>query len=223
MKRLIIVLLIMVLTSCEERIVQLPETGNNKITEVLDVSPIYIFYNEETGEAEFNRANMIGTTNWLVNIDKRLTLKQILPHLQYLQEKRNKGGMHKNEEARNYFTCSNLDIENLAFIDFTELQFIDEMPTNIFEETPLNPSDKSTFLNFNSVDDVSIYDSSGNYHISKPMLFVLNYLEDLDIKHPIVLSFSNEITFQGYISAKTALMEIKNEKLELANKEFIYN
>ena len=45
-----------------------------------------MFYTKDTGDIEFNRRNMISTTNWLVNIDKRLTLKQILPHLKYLQD-----------------------------------------------------------------------------------------------------------------------------------------
>ncbi len=66
-------------------------TYNEEITEVIDVSPVYLFFDEVTDSVEFNRRNMISSTNWLVNIDKRLTLKQVLPHLQYLQEKRQEG------------------------------------------------------------------------------------------------------------------------------------
>ena len=109
MNRILLLLLIFTF-SCAERELQLPVTTTNEITEVLDVSPIYMFYDVETGEADFNRNNMISTTNWLVNIDKRLTLKQILPHLQYLQEKRRGDGIHKNENAKNYFTCFNVYI-----------------------------------------------------------------------------------------------------------------
>jgi len=52
------------------------EVENAEITEVLDVSPAYIFYDETQPDSTlFNRKNLIGTTNWLVNVDKRLTLE----------------------------------------------------------------------------------------------------------------------------------------------------
>ena len=113
MKQLLFLFTFFLLTSCNKRLVQLPETTNKDITEVIDVSPVYMFYDEETDSVEFNRRNMISATNWLVNIDKRLTLKQILPHLQYLQEKRQGGEKHS---FHNYFTCNNTDLKNLSFI-----------------------------------------------------------------------------------------------------------
>ena len=117
MKRIVLILLSTFSFSCAERELQLPVITANDITEILDVSPIYMFYDEATDSVDFNRKNMISTTNWLVNIDKRLTLKQILPHLQYLQEKRRGDGMHKNENAKNYFTCFNEDAKSLSFIE----------------------------------------------------------------------------------------------------------
>jgi len=222
-KLLVFITLCFFLSSCRERIVQLPKTTNNEITEVLDVSPIYIFYNEETGESEFNRANMIGTTNWLVNIDKRLTLKLVLPHLQYLQEKRNKDSMHKNEEARNYFTCSNPETGSLAFIDFTEVQFKKDTLKKVSKKYSSLSEEKLTFLNVESLNHFSIYTSSGENHIEKNISFVVTYLEDADLDFPVFLNFSEEISFQDYISVKSELSNIKNQKLKISNQEFIYN
>jgi hypothetical protein len=49
---------------------------NEPITEVLDVSLAHIFYDETQHHSIFlNRKNRIISANWLVNIDKRLTLK----------------------------------------------------------------------------------------------------------------------------------------------------
>ena len=137
MKHLFYVLILLSLLSCgSDKIVQLPEIENATITEIHDVSPIYMFFDKETDTIEFNRKNMIGTTNWLVNIDKRLTLKQILPHLQYLQEKRHSDGMHKNENAKNYFTCHDLSINNLGFIEFTDVYYImDESAEDFIEKS----------------------------------------------------------------------------------------
>ncbi len=113
--------------SCNnERVIQLPEIENAKITEVLDVSPAYIFYDETQPDSTlFNRKNLIGTTNWLVNVDKRLTLRQAIPHIQYLQDRRKKASMHKNEAAKNYFTCNDTSINNLGFVEFTNVNYSD--------------------------------------------------------------------------------------------------
>ena len=126
--RYLSVLIILVLFSCgDEKIIQLPEIKNADITEALDVSPAYIFYDETQPDSTlFNRKNLISTTNWLVNVDKRLTLKQAIPHLQYLQSKRRKASMHKNENAKNYFTCNNTSFKNLGFLEFTELTYLNK-------------------------------------------------------------------------------------------------
>lgn len=223
MKRFIVLLLLITLIACNERVVQLPTTTNSEITEVLDVSPIYIFYNEDTGAADFNRSNMIGTTNWLVNIDKRLTLKQVLPHLQYLQEKRNKDSMHKNDEARNYYTCSNLEIENLAFIDFTELVYINGDSQDFTKNLITNESGDIITLKIDSLKSISIINSEGKELVEKDISFITNYLEELESNHQVTINLYEDISFQDYIAFKSNLLEIKNKKLELVNKEFIYN
>ena len=77
MRRWLVLLIGLVVLSCNnERVLQLPEVENAEITEVLDISPAYIFYDETQPDSNlFNRKNLIGTTNWLVNVDKRLTLE----------------------------------------------------------------------------------------------------------------------------------------------------
>ena len=60
MKQLIILFFsFCLLSSCNERVIQLPETTNKDITEVIDMSPVYMFYNEDLDSVEFNRRNMI--------------------------------------------------------------------------------------------------------------------------------------------------------------------
>ena len=128
MKRIVLILLTALAFSCAERELQLPVTTANDITEILDVSPIYLFYDEATDSVDFNRKNMISTTNWLVNIDRRLTLKQILPHLQYLQEKRRGDGMHKNENAKNRHLGVEYSMIGMPLVHITFLAII-----NFFE------------------------------------------------------------------------------------------
>ncbi|MDX1700266.1 MAG: hypothetical protein R3250_06590, partial [Melioribacteraceae bacterium] len=99
MKYVFTILMLLMFFSCgNEKIIQLPEINQPEINEVLDVSPAYIFYNETKPDSvELNRKNLISTTNWLVNVDKRLSLRQVIPPIRYIQNKKRNAQMHKNE------------------------------------------------------------------------------------------------------------------------------
>ena len=225
MKRLLFLFIILTCFSCTKKIVQLPETTNQDITELLDVSPVYMFYDEENDSIEFNRKNMISTTNWLVNIDKRLTLKQILPHLQYLQDKRHGDGMHKNENADNYFTCNNTDLKNLSFIEFTDIFY----KTNFNNDNDLDFFSENYFgvVKFNSLESIEIiseyeeYTDIEEYNISSLLKNIgeLTKSDNITIK----LSFNSNLSFQEYITIKSKLLTIKSDSLEILNQEIIYN
>lgn len=204
-------------TSCNKRIVQLPETTNKDITDVIDVSPIYMFYDEENDSVEFNRKNMISTTNWLVNIDKRLTLKQILPHLQYLQEKRHGDGMHTNENAKNYFTCNNTDLKNLSFIEFTDINYYEDYPNKDYEEDKIYIYVHANGKTSSSNDTHNEYESFSTYIDLKKEYF--KNIPEIET----ILSFHEDLSFQNYIDIKSKLLAIKSDSLKISNQEIIYN
>lgn len=89
MKHVLVCLALIIFSACTgDKSVLLPEINGSEITEITDVSPAYIFYDETKKDSvELNRKSLIISTNWLVNIDKRLTLKQALPSIVKLQEK----------------------------------------------------------------------------------------------------------------------------------------
>src|SRR5690606_26364139 len=139
-------IILMFIFSCgKDKVVQLPEIDNATISEVNDISAVYIFYNEnEPDSVELNRNNLISTTNWLFNVDKRLTLKQAIPQIKLLQEKRRNAQLHKNENAKNYFTCNDLSRKNLGFIEFTDVVYkIDK--TQKPNTAKLKPFDKEDY------------------------------------------------------------------------------
>ena len=125
-------LITLFLWSCgNEKVIQLPEVQHAKISEILDVSPAYIFYNEtQPDSVELNRKNLIISTNWLFNVDKRLTLEQAIPKIKFLQDKKRNAKMHKNEAAKNYYTCNDTSIKNLGFIEFTNVNYIEKIKFN---------------------------------------------------------------------------------------------
>ena len=217
--------------------VKLPETTNQDITEVLDVSPIYMFYDEETDSVEFNRKNMISTTNWLVNIDKHLTLDQILPHLQYLQEKRQGDGMHKNENARNYFTCNNTDLKNLSFIEFTNVFYntIDYNEIFLLNDLTDEETNSEILKRFkNNIDPQQvkfkrvIIESIDKIHLSGSIYTSSEFIKsnlNYSLKNYSALFFyiNSKMTFQDYITIETLIKKIESDKLKVSNYQVIYN
>lgn len=221
-KKLLVLILISCCIACQnQRIVELPQIKNAAISEVLDVSPVYMFYDTTAQDSViFNRKNMISTTNWLVNIDRRLTLKQIFPHLQYLQEKRQKAGMHKNESAKNYFTCNDLSIANIGFIEFTRANYLASLNTNIGTKQ----NHIYLFLNKNnSIEIKSSTDHLSEISTSKFIETIEDYLKKNDSINEIFLVFNEELTFQKYIDYKVLLSEINVERNTISSNEYILN
>ena len=155
---LLFILCFLVISCGKEKVIQLPEIEHSEITEINDVSAAYLFYDEtQPDSVELNRKNLISTTNWLVNIDKRLTLKQVIPHIQFLQEKK-KNSSHKNKNAKNYFTCNDISLKNLGFIEFTDVVYRNEIVSNYFSKTS-NLTQKQMFgVVIHSINDIEITD-----------------------------------------------------------------
>ena len=218
-----ILLFILLLTSCNKKTVLLPEMDNKDITKILDVSPAYIFYDETKKDSvEFNRKNLIGTTNWLVNIDKRLTLKQIMPHLVYLQEKRSKDGMHKNKNAKNYFTCSNPGIQNLAFIEFTDVVFHTSNTDYYYDRI-----DKTSKLRNGIYIDIKTKTLASVNEKNVNIDNLLNYLNTAELylnstETHIHLSINKDLTFQDYITYKNLFLRLDLPNVTFTNDEIIY-
>ncbi len=125
MKRIVSVVVVILLISCNnQEEMLLPKADKTMVKEVMDHSPIYLFFRVKDKDtvAELNRKNAIGTSNWIFNIDKRLPLKVVIPHLQFMQEKRKKG-MHTNDKAENYFSYADSIGKNLAFLPFTKVNY----------------------------------------------------------------------------------------------------
>jgi len=216
MKKLLYLLLITAFLNCNnERVLELPKIESAEIIEVLDVSHAYIFYDETQPDSTlFNRKNLIGTTNWLVNVDKRLTLKQAIPHIQYLQDKRKKASMHKNEAAKNYFTCNETSIKNLGFVEFTDV--------NYSNSSEISQDYKTCIMTVNSLKEIT-FSSSANLNISfskKNFSSVLPILKsEFGESIKLIMNFNESLSFQDYITIKNNLATFQNS---ISNNEFIY-
>ncbi len=228
MRYWVLIILLSLFSCSDKKVIVLPEIGNAKITEVNDVSAAYLFYDvTQADSVEFNRKNIIGTTNWLVNVDKRLTLKQAMPHIKYLQDKRRNAKMHKNEAARNYFTCNDTIIKNLGFIDFTDVDYITDLDS--FKDESILKSELKYvtihfFSEFTLIDEFSgLKHTRSDAMINKanPVDNELNKLKKSDELTEVSLFFDSKLTFQEYIALKSKILTINSENVLIINEEFI--
>ncbi|WP_296384354.1 hypothetical protein [Winogradskyella sp.] len=207
---------------------QLPEIENAEITEVLDVSPAYIFYDETQPDSTLlNRKNLIITTNWLVNVDKRLTLKQAIPHIKFLQDKKRNAEMHKNEEAKNYFTCNDTSIGSLGFLEFTDVNYVTDTDSYKNNE-PINDRIRTVHISFLSNDVFGLTEFYYGEQIKDEAMIIerhfnKEYFNSLrKNKNEIHLFFDKKLSFQNYIDFKHKVLKFTNEMSEISDEEFIY-
>src|SRR6187402_1647861 len=152
----------------------LPKADRTIVKDVTDLSPIYIFFRVKGKDtlAEVNRKNSIITTNWILNIDKRLPLRLVIPEVMKLQQRKREEKEHRNELAQNYYSYADSIGKNLAFIPFTNVYYKVEKPI---------PLDCIIYFKKNGV--VKIND--GIYSINE-----LSNLDNLFIKRECELLFS---------------------------------
>lgn len=229
MKFLRFILPLLFVACQNNKTLQLPEISKAPVQNVLDVSAAYVFYDSTANHGvSLNRKNLISTTNWLVNVDKRLTLAQAIPKIQFIQNKKRDAKMHKNEAAKNYFTCHDMSINNLGFIEFTNTYY----HFKAFSKTDnLTTSKQHTFIDIKVASMDNIYmsiknkDSLYKKSTTKTVVSDLEKLAALKTNNDTVsaiIRFKKSLTFQDYITLKSVLNSLKSKFILINSNEFIY-
>lgn len=192
MNKIFFLFCIFFLTSCgNKKDVLLPQSNVSVVTEVLDNSPIYMFFHVEDNDTvvDVNRKNSIISTNWLVNIDKRLPLKMVIPEVIKLQEKKRKDKAHKNDKAENYYSYADSIRKNIAFIPFTNVYYRLEKPKN----------EQVIYFNVNNTILIN-----GNCITKEQFIEKLHSFSFLEL-NKINLAFDRKIKYGNYIQYKVLL------------------
>ena len=204
----ITILIVCLLFSCEKKEdVLLPKSNVTIVKDVQDHSPIYIFFKTEGKDtiADVNRKNSIISTNWLFNIDKRLSLRLVIPEVIKLQEKKRADSAHKNENAENYYCYADSIGKNLAFLPFTKVYYKLEKPKS---------EGLVVFFKKNQTVEVN------NQVLKKEEL--LNYIASLDfaIKPKMQFCFDKNMTYGSYIQDKILVQKL--ESFAGVTEEYIF-
>lgn len=189
MKRIVILISLLSLFSCEDKPVLLPQVDHTILAKIEDHSPIYMFFKTEKKDTliDVNRKNSISSTNWIFNIDKRLPLRLVVPEVIKLQAKK-EGSAHKSAASENYFSYSDSIQKQLAFIPFTKLTFTLEQPkygVNIYFA-----KNSTVFVNAIEVEKEDLKSYLSHLPTDKPLKF--NYCFD---KNSSYGSFVKELVF----------------------------
>ena len=200
-------IVLFVLFSCgNKEDILLPKSGVTVVSDVQDHSPIYIFFRTKDKDtmAEVNRKNSIISTNWILNIDKRLPLRLVIPEVIKLQQKKREEKAHKNEKAENYYSYADTIGKNLAFIPFTNVYYKMEKPMG-------------TIIFFNKNNEILIENTIVKKEKVKEVLIQILSKEQ---SNNFTLSFNKDLSFGSYLQNK---IFIESLKLEMkSNQEFIY-
>jgi hypothetical protein len=209
MKYLSLVILFLILSCGNKEDILLPKSNVTVVSDVKDHSPIYIFFrvNGKDTLAEVNRKNSIITTNWILNIDKRLPLKLVIPEVMKLQDKKRKEKAHKNEKAENYYAYADSIGKNMAFSPFTKVYY-----------TIGKPTEGNMIIHFKKENNLVLING---LDINKRELLKHLYRADQAIQPKIVLLFDKNMSFNEYLQNKILIRELDsfNDEVPL---EFIF-
>ncbi|CAM3040844.1 hypothetical protein [Flavobacterium frigoris] len=206
MKYLSLVIVFLIVSCGNKEDILLPKSNVTVVSNVVDHSAIYIFFRISGKDtlAEVNRKNSIITTNWILNIDKRLPLKLVIPEVVKLQDKKRKEKAHKNEKAENYYSYADSIGKNMAFIPFTKVYYKMEKPIG-------------TIIYFDKKNEILIENNVIKREKIKEMFTTILPKE---LANNFIFMFDKNMSYGMYIQNK---IFIESLRLDIKNREeFVY-
>lgn len=213
--------------SCKKQEVQLPKNDISVMTEILDHSPVYLFFKVEGNDTivDVNKNNTISSTNWVFNIDKRLPLDKVIPEIKKLQAKK-EGSSHKKENRINVFSYADSLHQNLAFLPFADVQFLyDNQFSKFFikEKTDVYKEYNNLYVNFKKDNNITV---DGNDIEREELVSFLKEFSEITAegKQTIIhLNFEKQLLFDDYIQNKLLIWQVTSDKVQISTYEFIYD
>ncbi len=206
-----ILIFFFILYSCgNKEDILLPKSNETIVSNVLDHSPIYIFFrtNGKDTLAEVNKKNEIISTNWIFNIDKRLPLRLVIPEVMKLQKKKREEVAHKNELAENYYSYADSIGKNLAFLPFTKVYYKMEKP----KLGAIVYFDKNNRI---SINNVALKKEEVQYYMDSMSNVKSNIFQ---------FCFAKDLSYGSYIQDKVFIQSLRfpYPEMNLTDKEFVF-
>ncbi len=215
MKKLSLVLIMLLaLTSCKKKSLELPQVGVSGLSEIQNYSQIWVFYKIENYKvkADLNRNNTIGTTHWVINIDKRLPLRELVPTFHYIKNKRSGKSIHSVEGMQNYFSYSDIKNEKIALFPIDSINFL------------MQTKDEMAQLEQEDMCDYIIEFSNNAIWLNEHRIPTESW-ESLELdslsQGKIQLHFDENLSYQDYMYYHLTLNEKLSTGIRLEKTEFV--
>lgn len=225
MKKFVLIFLSFLMLSCTKREVKIPTLAEKGIQEIQNHSEVWLFFEVKNNDtiAVVNRKNTISSTHWIYNIDKRLSLKTIIPQIIKLQDK-HANSMHSEKGMHDYFSYSDTISKKLSFLEFDGVIF---KTNGVQSENSLKVN--SNYQNYNSITLVfnqnSVWINAVEVEKSnfKKELLAAIKLFSKDKQSMLHLNFNENLLYQDYLFYRTTIHNFPNENILTSTKEFIFN
>jgi len=207
-------LIIIALFGCAKKSVELPEIPVAGETEIQNHSQIWVFldYDQQKINAKVNKNNTITTTHWIINMDKRIPMNEIVPVLEMIKAKREKKSIHSAEGMKNYLSYSNTKDKKISLYNVDETHFL-VLDTLAY---------KDLILHFQS--DYNIIIRNKNFSFNNKSipfeLFNANLLDTLQNK-PLHFFFDGNINYQTYLEKRMMLQAYLPKDLIIDKTEYL--
>lgn len=211
----ILILHLLLLFGCEKKQVQLPLIDIPGMSEIQNHSSIWVFLDTKDGKsrAKLNKNNKILNTHWIYNIDKRLTMGELVPLLIEMQKAKNKDSMHKKEGMKSYFSYADISGDKISLTPFLQTNFISVLKSDtdsLIEPCLIKLEIWGDQVKINN--DVLTLDS----------LFTIlendsTCKEEKSVQ--IQLSYDDQTSYQDYLRVKTFLMF---NEINCSTNEYVY-
>ncbi|MBB4802961.1 hypothetical protein HNP37_003036 [Flavobacterium nitrogenifigens] len=210
MKYFAIIMLFLLFSCGKKEDVLLPKSSLTIVKDVQDHSPIYIFFKTEGKDtiADLNRKSAIISTNWILNIDKRLPLKLVIPQVMKMQDKKRNEKMHQNEESENYYSYADSVGKNLAFLPFTKVFYKTERPAQGSFVVYFKKGKQQVFM--------------GNQEIKIAEILKQFYSIKFKSVPNLVFLFDKDMSYEEYLQYKIILQKEVTYNLDKLPIEYIF-
>jgi len=205
---------------CVDKKVELPQIALEGIPQIHNHSSIWVFYEVKNQDtiAVLNKNNKILNTHWIFNIDKRLTMKAVVPVLEKMQKIKNKDSMHKKEGMLNYFSYSDVKSKQISVLSFNPTIFVfteeeqEKRIENIFASKIIRVDiqNKVLYLNGKKVSDQALLSQKITAMRVKDSLSTLK----------VMLKYSANTSYQDYLKTKVFL---NSTQIQTDVTEYIYS
>jgi NADH dehydrogenase/NADH:ubiquinone oxidoreductase subunit G len=204
--------------SCTNKEVLLPKIEIDGISEIQNHSSIWIFYKVKDNDtmAILNKNNKILNTHWIFNIDRRLTMGQIIPFLTAMQKNKNKDSMHKKEGMLNYFSYANTKDKSISLVNFNPTSYIFSNPE--VEEKIMEKGIKIIEIDLQNSE---LYLDNSIIKMNEIMAKIKE-IQSKDSLNPIkfIFKYTQNTSYQNYLSVKTYL---NATSIPVDSKEYVYS